>query len=131
MELHEFPAFEHVNETQVANFCAACDRTQHSAGDELIARGEKGKKVFFLLEGEAEVYLPDPKGRRVLCTISAPAIFGEMEFLTGEPRSASVRALSEITLLGISYEVLRARISDGESGRMKLFVAKLLNEWSF
>jgi CRP-like cAMP-binding protein len=99
MELHEFPVFENLEKAQVADFCAACDRTQHVAGEELITSGDRGGTFFFLLEGEVEVYLPETRGRHVLCTISAPAVLGEMEFLTGKPRTASVCTLSDVTLL--------------------------------
>jgi CRP-like cAMP-binding protein len=58
----------------------------------------------------------------VLCTISAPAVLGEMEFLTGKPRTASVRTLSDVTLLGISFETLRGRVSNGDPGTLQLFV---------
>jgi CRP-like cAMP-binding protein len=123
MELHEFPVFESLDKEQVADLCAACTRTQRPAGEELITRGEKGGTFFFLLEGEVEVYLPEPRGRHVLCTISAPAILGEMEFLTGMPRTASVRTLSDVTLLGISFEALRSRVGNGDPGTLQLFVA--------
>jgi len=122
MELHEFPAFENLDEAQVADFCAACKRTQRVAGEELITRGEKGGTFFFLLEGEVEVYLPEARGRQVLCTISAPAVLGEIEFLTGKPRTASVCALSDVTLLGISFEALRGRVANGDPGTLQLFV---------
>jgi CRP-like cAMP-binding protein len=122
MELHEFPVFEHLDEAQVADFCAACNRTQHVTGEELITRGEIGGTFFFLLEGEVEVYLPETRGRHVLCTVTAPAVLGEMEFLTGKPRTASVCALSDVTLLGISFEVLRGRVTNGDPGTLQLFV---------
>jgi len=122
MELHEFPVFEKLDKAQVADFCAACTRTQHAAGEELITRGEKGGTFFFLLEGEVEVYLPETRGRHVLCTISAPAVLGEMEFLTGKPRTASVCTLSDVTLLGISFETLRGRVANGDPGTLQLFV---------
>jgi CRP-like cAMP-binding protein len=122
MELHEFPVFEKLDKAQVADFCAACSRTQHGAGEELITRGERGGTFFFLLEGEVEVYLPETRGRHVLCTIAAPAVLGEMEFLTGKPRTASVCTLTDVTLLGISFEVLRKRVANGDPGTLQLFV---------
>ena len=122
MELHEFPVFEKLEEAQVADFCAACDRTQHVAGEELITRGEEGGTFFFLLEGEVEVYLPEPRGRQVLCTVSAPAVFGEMEFLKGNPRTARVCTQTVVTLLGISFEALRGRVANGDPGTLQLFV---------
>lgn len=122
MELQEFPVFANLDEAQVSDFCAACNRTQHVAGEELITRGEDGGTFFFLLEGEVEVFLPETKGRHVLCTITAPAVLGEMEFLTGKPRTASVCALSDVTLLGISFEVLRGRLANGDPSTLRLFV---------
>ena len=122
MELHEFPVFGKLEEAQVADFCAACNRTQRVAGEELITRGEEGETFFFLLEGEVEVYLPEKRGSHVLCTVSAPAVLGEMEFLTGKPRIASVRTLSDVTLLGIPFEALRDRVANGDPGTLQLFV---------
>jgi CRP-like cAMP-binding protein len=45
-----------------------------------------------------------------------------MEFLTGKPRTASVCALSDVTLLGISFEALRRRVANGDPGTLQLFV---------
>lgn len=122
MELCDFPFFQTLDREQVDGFATACSRQQHAAGTELITRGEHGDKVYFLLEGEVEVYLPTSTGRRVLTTITPPAVFGEMEFLTGDPRTASVRALSDVTLLGITFDCLRARIGEGDLGALPLFV---------
>jgi CRP-like cAMP-binding protein len=51
-------------------------------------------------EGEVEVKLGDSKGdRRVLTRSGKGNIFGEMSILTGEPRSASIVALTDCEFL--------------------------------
>ena len=63
-------------------------------GDILCQEGEPGDSLYMIVRGEAEVR----KGRKVLTTLGSGEVFGEMSLLTGEPRSATVIALTRMKL---------------------------------
>ena len=68
-------------------------------GRTLLERGSSSRDVFFVLEGKVEVVLYSPDGREVFVTaIGAGEMFGELAALDGEPRSATIVALSDVVL---------------------------------
>lgn len=73
----------------------------------LVTRGEAGDSMFLVLEGSVEVIGKAAAGPRVvLATMAAGDSFGEMSLVTGEPRSATVRAIGDVMVLEISKEHL-------------------------
>ena len=70
--------------------------------ERLVVQGEEGGSMFVLADGELEVLLRQDDGEDVLVdTMGKGAVVGEMSLLTGEPRTATVRALDG----AIVYEV--------------------------
>jgi len=78
------------------------------AGDLLIREGDVSNCLYVLLSGELKVFTHNKKGRELVYnTLSAGECFGELA-LDGQPRSASVRALSEGECVAISGEHTRS-----------------------
>ena len=77
---------------------------RHAKDTVLIREGEVGTSFFILTEGEVKV----TKRARLLNILRSGACFGEMAHLTREKfiRSASVSALSQITVIEITSERL-------------------------
>lgn len=69
--------------------------------DEIICReGDAGDAFFVLRRGAVEVVARGASGQDThVADLSAPAFFGEMALLTGEPRSATVRAKGDAEIL--------------------------------
>lgn len=120
-DFNDFPVFRGLNATQVENFVAACQDVTRQPGEKLIREGEKEASVYFLFEGRVRILVRADGGTRELAEVSAPAVLGEMEFLTGKPRSATVETSSEVRALEIGYDALRARIGDGDPATLKVF----------
>jgi CRP-like cAMP-binding protein len=82
--------------------------------ERLIVQGQEGTSLFVVLEGAVEVILRREDGSDwPVDTMGRGALVGEMSLLTGEPRSATVRAIAGATVIEIGrhqYEpLLRAR----------------------
>ncbi len=79
----------------------------------VVSELEFGSDVFVIVQGEAEVSVQPQSGeRQILDRIGPGATFGEMASLTGELRSATVRAITPLDLLVIrdrDFEALRVR----------------------
>lgn len=61
-------------------------------GQTIFLEGDESQDLYVLLEGELDVL----KGDQVISILSGPeAVFGEMSFLTGDKRTASIRARSQ------------------------------------
>ncbi|HVO89643.1 MAG TPA: mechanosensitive ion channel family protein [Casimicrobiaceae bacterium] len=78
----------------------ACRQLQtclYAPGDVLFHAGEQADSLYLLARGRVEVMgvNRDTKARFKLATLEAPAYFGEMGLLLGQPRSATVVAAGE------------------------------------
>jgi len=65
------------------------------AGDTIIAEGEEGKTAFLIVSGSVEVIIGEGSKSRVLATLGAGEVFGEMCLIEPGPRSATVKATAD------------------------------------
>lgn len=76
-----------------------------AAGEAIVKQDADGDSMFVLLDGQARVVLAS--GQEV-AVIPSGGFFGEMSMLTGDRRTATVRALSDARVLEISANEFRA-----------------------
>ena len=101
-------------EREWAALRAQCQLITVSAGQVVIPEGADDRALYILVAGSLEVTAPRGRrgGERQLAVIEAGTVIGEVSFFDGQPRSASVRAMSDGTLLRLGYdsfEVLAAK----------------------
>jgi small-conductance mechanosensitive channel/CRP-like cAMP-binding protein len=86
----------------------AHDAKEHlfCAGEAIVRQGDAGSSMFVVLSGRARVTL-EPGGQEV-AVIEPGGFFGEMSMLTGDARTATVRAIDDALTLEISAERFRA-----------------------
>ena len=77
----------------------------YRANQMLVRQGDEGDSLFIIVEGvvSVSIVLEDQKEIEV-ARLGAENIFGEMALLTGEPRSASIRSLTDSHVLEISKQ---------------------------
>lgn len=84
-----------------------------SAGDLVIRAGDEDRALSIVIDGTLEILLPNARGEQHRYgTIDPRSVIGEMAFLDGRPRAATIRALTDGDLLRLSFEsfeVLSAR----------------------
>ncbi len=68
----------------------------------LFEEGDSGHSMFVLQNGEVEVYVKKGGQKVVLAKLSPGSIFGEMALIDRKPRTATVKAISEVNCLEIS-----------------------------
>jgi CRP-like cAMP-binding protein len=82
---------------------ARARRHTFARGGTIVSELEPGADFFVILEGDAEISVDANDGdRQVIGTLGAGSAFGEMSSLTGELRSATVTALTDVRVLVIS-----------------------------
>lgn len=66
-------------------------------GDVITRQGAMADCLYVLVSGDAEIWLEsDDDDRRLMSTLHAGSVFGEMGLLTGEPRRATVVAKTDV-----------------------------------
>jgi CRP-like cAMP-binding protein len=99
------PFFQTLTEEQVAKIVGAATFSLFGRGEHVVEQGADGSSMFVLLSGGAEVYVRQAEHggepRRV-AALQVGDYFGEMSLLTGEKRSATIRATSDCQVLEIA-----------------------------
>jgi len=94
-----FDGLEKAELEQVAQICR--ERKLH-AGDYITTQGEAGDELYIVTQGFVEVLLGEgATPARVVVNLGAGQIIGEMALLDQGPRSASVRAVDEPTIVQV------------------------------
>jgi CRP-like cAMP-binding protein len=83
----------------------------YQPGEVILREGDPGRSFFVISEGRVRVYKALPDGRELeLAHLEEGAFFGEMAMLSGAPRTASIAAVTETTVLEVTDKVLRALV---------------------
>jgi CRP-like cAMP-binding protein len=86
---------------------------RHPRGARLVSELESGSDVYIVTAGTVEVFVEPRRGeRKVLGTLGPGSAFGEMSSLTGNLRSATVEATTDVEVLVIrdaTFDRLRER----------------------
>lgn len=82
-----------------------------AAGSTIVAQGDQGDSLYVVEEGRAEVTVKQAEGHDITIAYLADGdFFGEMGLISEQPRSASVKALSDCRLLVLDRDTLYATI---------------------
>ena len=76
----------------------------YKAGDTIISEGDEGDTAFFIVTGSVEVLVGQGAEARTIGALTTGEVFGEMCLIDPGPRSATVKALTDVECLAASYE---------------------------
>ena len=80
---------------------------RYAPGETIVSEGDSGSSMFLIESGSVAVSIKGARGEsHELTVLEAGAAFGEISLLTGEPRTATVRAATETTLVEIEKDSL-------------------------
>ena len=96
-------------------------RKTYAAGSAIVREGEPGDAAYILVAGRCEIRKELPAGAEVLQTIGPGDVFGEMAILSEGPRTATVVAVEDTTVLVVTSSVL-----EQEMAALKPWMATLL-----
>jgi serine/threonine-protein kinase len=94
-----------------------------AAGMLIVEEGAVADAAFLVTHGNCEVYRNVEGEKRVVRCLGPGEIFGEMGLLTGAPRTATVAALDDVTVMVITPEALEHELS--HSGWLQVLVRAL------
>lgn len=108
--LARHPLFDGLDADALDEVRAALEPRRFEARETICRAGETGHEIWVIAEGLAHVSLTDAAGQeRVVAHLRRGDVVGEMSFVTGEPRTATVLAAVPLVAFELGNEAL-ARI---------------------
>lgn len=96
--------FKYLNDQELVRVLKIVFEEHYSRGKPVFVEGDPGDKLYMVFSGSVDVR----KGTHHLTTIGVGGHFGELAFMDGHPRSASVVATQPTTLLTINRDDFRS-----------------------
>jgi CRP/FNR family cyclic AMP-dependent transcriptional regulator len=93
--LKKVPLFSNLSKRHLNQIAKHADQLKMRKGRVLAKQGSTGREFVFIVDGKAQV----KKDGKVIRQISAGDFFGEISMIDGEPRTATVIAETDGTLL--------------------------------
>jgi len=102
--LKNIPLFSKVEPTKLKLLAFTSERLTFMGGDALFAEGDVADAAFIILEGEAAIEVGSDGGMVEVARVGRNDIVGEIAILCDVPRTATVRALSDLVTLKVSKD---------------------------
>ena len=110
--LRNIPMFSNVEPTQLKLLAFTSQRLTFGAGQDLFRLGDMGDCAYIIISGEADV-LVDKEGTEVVVAKAGKnELIGEIAILCNVPRTATVRAVTELTALKIPKDLFFRLIAE-------------------
>lgn len=100
------PLFSGLGPTAMQILVSQMDFIELDAGAALFHQGDRGNTLYVVVDGEVAVISEGPP-RVQLSRLGEGEIFGEIALVTEQPRSATIEAVVDTSLLAIDRDVIR------------------------
>ena len=110
--LRQVPMFAKVDTARLKLICFTSDRQVFGPGEVLFAQGDTGDAVYLILSGNAVVEVETRDGPLHVADVGPHKIVGEISVLCDLPRTASVRAVTELAALRLDKEQFMHLVED-------------------
>lgn len=100
------PMFAKLGAQELAEIVHLLRPRTASPGSVIMRKGDPGEQMYFIVEGEVAVAMEPP------IRLGPGSYFGELALITGEPRTATITAATEVSLLVLDisdFHLLTAR----------------------
>lgn len=120
--LLEMPVFDGMTIQEIIKIVAVCSKKELPINTKIYGIGEESDEMLILVKGKISVV---SRGGVELQSYEPYDTIGEMGIFTGEPRSATVNAATDCTVLKIS-KVELFRVLSGERELKERFLVNLI-----
>ncbi len=98
------PFFAGMDRSRLKLLAFASDEINLAAGETLFWQGSKGETAYVVLSGEMNVNVDGASGTKTVATFGRGELFGELALLCDVPRTATLVAKSDTSVLSMSKD---------------------------
>jgi len=106
--LEQVDLFQTLEPAERDLLAAGLREKRFAAGEDIIAQGQAGDSMFIIADGKVQVSLGQDDIDSPLATLSAGDLVGEMSLMTGEPRKANCRAVTDVLCYELDHATLQS-----------------------
>jgi uncharacterized membrane protein len=107
--LAHVPLFARLDSDQQQDLLAVMVRQAVKANEAVFWVGDEGDTLYVIESGQVTITAPDERGDHIaLDTLGPGGVFGEISLLDGGPRTATVRAVADVSLLALRRDAFHA-----------------------
>lgn len=121
--LKSIPIFSSLNDDELSALAFAAVKKMFLKNTVLINEGDETDSLYLICSGKVKAVINDEHGKEVILSIFGPGeYFGEIAFIDGERRSATIITREPTEVLIISSGVFRNILSSNPDIALKLLV---------
>ena len=110
-DLRAVPLFAELGDAQLAQLAETVRKRRAPAGRTLCREGERGVEMYVILRGIVTLHKLADGTDTELGRLESGAYFGEMALIGDAPRSATIRAATDVDYLAIDRDILMRAIA--------------------
>lgn len=118
--LPELELFGGLGSDDRRSLAALCAPVALAAGEDVFREGDVGRDLYVLAGGAARVSKTEQGQDQELAVIEPETVFGELSLVLGEPRSATVTAIKDSTLVRVDGARFLERQAAGDVPTLRL-----------
>lgn len=103
--LRTMPVFSDLAERDLASLAEDMRSKEYAKDETIFRQGDESREVYFVRKGKVRIYKISPSGNETTIAIfTTNDVIGELAAIDQEPRSASAKAMTSVSLLAMSQE---------------------------
>lgn len=110
--LRNIPLFAKIEPSKIKLLAFTSERLTFQPGDTVCKQGDMGDAAYVIMAGNADVIVDTPNGPLTVATMTKNDVVGEIAILIDIPRTATVKASSELTTLRITKDVFFRMVTE-------------------
>jgi len=111
--LRDLTFFSDLSDNELSTVATVIKKQDFKLGDTIFKESEDGQSIYIIRKGEVKACKIAPDGELFTLTIMKDGeIFGEMSFLDGRPRSATIVAVSDVETYVIDKNDFETLVDD-------------------
>jgi len=110
--LRRIPLFAKIEPAKLKLLAFTSQRITYKPGDTVFHQGDPGDAAYVIFGGEADVVVDTPSGPLTVARLKQNDFVGEIAILCDVPRTATVKAVSELVTLRITKDLFFRLVTD-------------------